>query len=130
MLQSIGSMKSAVTALSKHNSASFVQLSDQLSDTMQDDILASVHDVTRRHASLLSELTTPSERQAMKAFVQSGASLSAPQSGEIFGILGAMKESFETNLAAAQKTEAAQVQAFADLKDAKTSEIQAGTDQA
>merc|ERR1719482_168571 len=40
-----------------------------------------------------------------------------------------MKESFETNLAAAQKTEASQAQAFADLKTAKESEIAAGQEQ-
>merc|ERR1719421_1872796 len=116
-------MKGAITALSKHNSASFIQLPD---DT-QTDLMSSVAHMTRKHSSLLSEMTTPSERQALKAFVQSGAS--APQSGEIFGILGAMKESFETNLAAAQKTEADQTKAFADLKEAKSAEIQAGKDQ-
>merc|ERR1719261_2099691 len=40
-----------------------------------------------------------------------------------------MKESFETNLADSQKTEAAQLKGFTDLKDAKTGEIAAGQDQ-
>merc|ERR1719428_2776421 len=40
-----------------------------------------------------------------------------------------MKESFETNLAAAQKTEQSQAAAFSDLDSAKSSEISAGKDQ-
>merc|ERR1719301_478119 len=52
-----------------------------------------------------------------------------PASGEIFGILGAMKESFETNLAAAQKTEAEQAKAFSEMSAAKSEEVSAGKDQ-
>merc|ERR1719454_2432438 len=40
-----------------------------------------------------------------------------------------MKESFETNLANAQKDEASAQKAFEGLKQAKTDEIAAGTDQ-
>merc|ERR1719316_974143 len=40
-----------------------------------------------------------------------------------------MKESFEQNLAASQKTEAQEQTGFADLKDAKTEEIAAGQEQ-
>merc|ERR1719379_2682898 len=122
MLQSIGSMKNAITALSKHNS--FLQVPE----AERSEIITSVGTQVHKHASLISELTTPSERHALKAFVQSGAKY-APQGGEIFGILGAMKESFETNLAAAQKTEASSAQAFADLDAAKSAEITAGQEQ-
>ena len=51
----------------------------------------------------------------------------APASGEIFGILKQMKETFETNLAASQKEEMENQKAYEDLKAAKEEEIAAGT---
>merc|ERR1719456_2104131 len=53
----------------------------------------------------------------------------APQSGEIFGILKQMKETFESNLSASQKDEMANQKAYEDLKAAKEAEIQAGQNQ-
>merc|ERR1712048_792197 len=50
----------------------------------------------------------------------------APQSGEIFGILKQMKETFENNLSASQKEEMANQKAYEDLKKAKEDEIAAG----
>merc|ERR1712227_1151513 len=53
----------------------------------------------------------------------------APQSGEIFGILKQMKETFETNLSSSQKEEMANQKAYEDLKAAKEAEIAAGQSQ-
>merc|ERR1712203_131621 len=53
----------------------------------------------------------------------------APQSGEIFGILKQMKETFESNLSASQKEEMANQKAYEDLKTAKEAEIKAGQEQ-
>merc|ERR1719367_2144461 len=53
----------------------------------------------------------------------------APQSGEIFGILRQMRETFESNLSASQKEEMANQKAYEDLKAAKEAEIQAGQEQ-
>merc|ERR1719240_1561967 len=53
----------------------------------------------------------------------------APQSGQIFGILKQMKESFESNLSASQKEEMQNQAAYEDLKAAKEEEIKAGQDQ-
>merc|ERR550514_380801 len=50
----------------------------------------------------------------------------APASGEIFGILKQMKETFEGNLAASQKEEMTNQKAYEDLKAAKEEEISAG----
>merc|ERR1719229_2167345 len=82
---------------------------------------------------------THHERKAIAAFIQApqdyfDASPTfkqsyAPQSGEIFGILKQMKETFETNLSDSQKEEMANQKAYEDLKAAKTAEIQAGQDQ-
>merc|ERR1719375_2940653 len=72
---------------------------------------------------LLSEVVTPHQRKAVLAMAQGGY---APQSGEIFGVINGMKESFENNLAASQREETDNNNAFEDLKAAKTSEIAAG----
>merc|ERR1719421_1514240 len=52
----------------------------------------------------------------------------APASGEIFGILKQMKESFETNLESSKKDEAEAAASFASLKSAKEAEIKAAQD--
>merc|ERR1719487_2539644 len=51
------------------------------------------------------------------------------QSGEIFGILRQMKESFESNLSQSQKDEIANAEAYEQLKAAKEEEIAAGKEQ-
>jgi len=48
------------------------------------------------------------------------------KSGEIFGVLKQLKEEMEGELSEAQKTEAARAATFAELRTAKTSEIEAG----
>ena len=53
----------------------------------------------------------------------------APQSGQIFGILKQMKETFETNLSASQKEEMAAQEMYEGVKAAKEAEIKAGTEQ-
>merc|ERR1719484_477125 len=50
----------------------------------------------------------------------------APQSGQIFGILGQMKEDFEVNLSEAQKAEAKSKKEYETLKAAKEDEIATG----
>merc|ERR1719262_1010911 len=53
----------------------------------------------------------------------------APQSGQVFGVLKNMKESFEANLAASQREESDSAAAYVDLKSAKQDEITAGQTQ-
>merc|ERR1719235_2981869 len=48
------------------------------------------------------------------------------QSGEIFGILKQLQEEMQGQLSEAQKTEAARAATFAELRSAKTSEIEQG----
>merc|ERR1719337_670592 len=50
----------------------------------------------------------------------------ASQSGEIFGVLKTLQEEMKADLSEAQKTEAARAAAFAELRAAKTSEIESG----
>merc|ERR1719265_2339151 len=65
------------------------------------------------------------------SFVQQPASAGsyAPASGEIFGILNQMKETFETDLAEAQKDERRSQAAYEELKAAKEAEIAAAKEQ-
>merc|ERR1712008_305198 len=53
----------------------------------------------------------------------------APQSGEIFGILTQMLETFEANLSQSQKEEMENQKAYEDVKAAKEAEIAAGQEQ-
>merc|ERR1719194_336711 len=99
-------------------------------------VAASVQNAMRQHASLFAGVLTHKERRAVSAFIQSpedyfDASPTfkqsyAPQSGEIFGILNQMKETFESNLSASQKEEMDNQKAYEDLKAAKEEEIAAG----
>merc|ERR1719487_1327882 len=82
--------------------------------------------VLQKHSDVLKHVLTHSERKLVSAFVQSPQDSYAPQSGEIFGILNQMKETFESNLAAAQKDETTNHKGFEDLKMAKEKEIRSG----
>merc|ERR1719401_1995915 len=94
----------------------------------------------RKHSARLAGVLTHSERRAAMAFIQAPQDFFdaeptfkqsyAPQSGEIFGILKQMKETFETNLSTSQKEEMANQKAYEDLKAAKEEEIAAGQAQA
>jgi len=129
LLQSIGALKSAIVVLSKHHAAPEMLL----------DVAAVIQHQFKKHKDLLEEIVTPAQQKAVSAFVQAPGDYFdadptfkqsyAPQSGEIFGILKQMKETFETNLSASQKEEMANQQAYEDLKVAKEAEIKAGEEQ-
>merc|ERR1712151_10163 len=120
--------KSAVTVLSKHNS--FIQMPQ----SHRASIALTLQKAMEQHEELLKGVLTRSERKAALAFVQAPGFDSeptfkqsyAPQSGEIFGILRQMKETFEANLANSQKEEAESQKAYEELKAAKEEEIAAG----
>merc|ERR1719261_196192 len=127
MLQSISSLKSAVIALSKHHEAML-----QDSDDTYVNVVTMLHDELRKHKDLLGEVITPKQRKAIDALEKADDAVAflqtnAPASGEIFGILKQMKETFETNLEASQKEEMENQKAYEDLKAAKEEEIAAGT---
>merc|ERR1719442_238390 len=102
-------------------------------------VAASVQNTMQKHAALLAGVLTHKERRAIASFVQAPEDYFdaaptfkqsyAPQSGEIFGILRQMKETFEANLSDAQKEEMANQKAYEDLKAAKEAEIAAGQSQ-
>jgi len=123
MLQSVASMKGAITALSKHHE-SFLQVSSSERDNAVMTASVAIEAQLRRHRDLLAEVITPHQRKVVASFLQT----QNPQSGEIFGVIQGMKESFENNLAQSQREETANNNAFEDLKSAKTTEIADGRD--
>merc|ERR1719498_1580873 len=130
LLESVSALKSAITVLSKHHSMLQVPQSHILG------VAATLQHEMQKHGSLLEGVLTPSDRRMIGAFVQSPEDYFdaeptfkqsyAPQSGEIFGILKQMKETFESNLSASQKEEMANQKAYEELKAAKEEEIKAG----
>merc|ERR1719453_2189645 len=83
----------------------------------------------KRHASIIGDSISPEQRKAIKDFGKSPDAFlqsEAPASGEIYGILKQMKETFETNLVSSQKEEMTNQKAYEDLKAAKEEEIAAG----
>jgi len=129
MLGTITSLKSAVIALSKHHSASFIQAEVSTSATMEQlQVVATVKHVLHKHPDMVKQTLTLHQQKKMHAFVQNSHRGTAPASGEIFGMLQQMKESFETNLANAQKEENESQADYESLKAAKEQEIAAGTE--
>merc|ERR1740138_637808 len=112
LLQSISALKSAITVLSKHHGGSFLQVSSSHAS----DVAATLQREMRKHARLLKDVFTQSQTKVVTSFLQAPEDYFdaaptfkqsyAPQSGEIFGILNQMKETFDKNLAASQKEEA------------------------
>merc|ERR1719393_567095 len=98
-------------------------------------VAATLQHELQKHADLLRGVLTHKQRREVAVFVQAPADYFdakptfkqsyAPQSGEIFGILKQMKETFESNLSQSQKDELANQKAYEDLKAAKEEEIAA-----
>jgi len=131
LLESISALKAAVTVLSKHNEAFL-----QMPQSRMLGVAATLQNEMQKHSSLLKGVFTRSERKMVESFIQAPADYFdaaptfkqsyAPQSGEIFGILRQMKETFEANLGDSQKEEMANQKAYEELKAAKEDEIAAG----
>jgi len=117
MTLSIGSLKHAVVALSKHQN--FMQVSVK---TTVRRILKATPD------ELLAQILNPRSRAALGAFVQENGQAQPyeSQGGEIVGVLKQMKENFESNLGQAKADEAKAHAEFTALKEAKSDEIAAG----
>merc|ERR1719201_1627307 len=97
-------------------------------------VAARVKYVMDKHEKMLKHVLTHSEHRMVTAFLQSPQDYAAPgmgqsyapQSGQIFGILSQMKETFESNLSTSQKEETANQKTYSDMKAAKDEEISAG----
>jgi len=132
LLESISALKAAVIVLSKHQGGAFLQMPQ----SRLVGVAATLQHAMQSHATLLGGVITPSQRRAAVSFIQAPQDYFdaaptfkqsyAPQSGEIYGILTQMLETFEANLAQAQQEEKENQKAFEDLKAAKEAEITAG----
>jgi chromosome segregation ATPase len=118
LIASIGSLKGATVVLSKNHN-SFLQMPD---DTEAPQIAMMLRHQMHKYGDALA--ITPSQHEVLSQFIQAPAY--APQSGEIFGILKNMKETFAKNLEELQSDEKANQASFESLKEAKTEEIASG----
>jgi len=129
-IQTISSLKSAVVALSKHHeAASFLQEGTTEATMSRITMWTGLQHQLRKHQDSLKQIFTPRQRKYFGAWMQeSMGGRYEPASGEIFGMLKQMKESFETNLANSQKEETAAQKDYEDLKATKKEQIAAATD--
>jgi len=132
-ISTVGALKGAVTALSKHHEASFLQMettSAAMAQKKESKIWLQLKHQLHKQASLLEGEYTPHQKKKVFAFIQERVEHGsfAPASGEIFGILKQMKESFETNLANSQKEETQAQADYEEVKTAKDAEIKASSD--
>merc|ERR1719158_2614032 len=96
----------------------------------------------KENTAVFAGAVAPHQKQALMNLLQrpdgmlslleqpAGFQSYAPASGEIFGILKQMKESFETNLESSRKDEAESAKSYGELKSAKELEIKAATEKA
>jgi chromosome segregation ATPase len=143
VLQSISALKAAITVLSKHNSA-FLQTDTEVD--AQATVLKQAADGIQhvlqnpKNAQVLDQMISGKQQRLLESFVQARSTTTGKKmissknagtqpSGEIFGMLKQMLESFESNLSQSQKEEAESQTGFEDLKAAKDEEIAAGQDQ-
>jgi len=135
VLLSIQALKNAIIVLSKHHPGAMLQMSNR--HTL--DVATIISHEMQKHSGILEGVLTPSQKRAVAAFVQAPEDYFdaeptfkqsyQPASGQIFGILKQMKETFESNLSNSQKEELANQKAYEDLKAAKEEEIGAGQEQ-
>merc|ERR1719473_1099366 len=122
MIQSITSLKGAVTVMSKaHGESALLQVKDLLRHQ------------SKKYRRVFGESLSHKQQHAVMSLIQErSSSLSlarTPASGEIYGILKQMKESFETNMATSKKEEVQAASEYVTLKEAKTKEIAAANSQ-
>merc|ERR1719375_2207130 len=134
-IASITNLKGAVTTLSKHHEGSALLQRETLVQ-----LTAMLRQNMKTRPSLMARAVAPHQRRVLMTLLQrpdgmlslmqapAGFQSYAPASGEIFGILKQMKESFETNLESSKKDEAEAAASYASLKAAKEMEIKAAQD--
>jgi len=121
MLEAIKSLKSAITVLSKHHESSMLQESDFI------HLAADLHRQMSKFPDEFALNLLPADRRMLNQFLQApGYKSYNSQSGQIFGILKNMEETFESNLSDTQKEEQGRQSLFEELKASKEDQIEAG----
>jgi chromosome segregation ATPase len=132
LLESIAALAAAVEVLKEHQGAASLL---QMPPNSAKSVAATLQHVMQKGAPLLKGVLTHRDKRAIAAFIQAPGDYFdaaptfkqsyAPQSGEIFGILTQMKETFEKDLAQAQAEEAESQKSYEELKAAKEAQIAA-----
>jgi hypothetical protein len=124
-LEAIDAAKNAIIVLGKHNSlAQLRSAAHTLLDARVSQMVGSTR-VSKANVNVLRSFLHNAETATSFLSIP-GMQSYAPQSGQIFGILGQMKEDFENNLSEAQKSEAKAKAEYESLKAAKEDEIDTG----
>jgi len=113
-IAALENLKAAIVVLSKHEGAAFPQTAQGFLQAASPS--ADVDTVKRALKSASAFM------QAHQGYMPSYNS----QSGEIMGVLRQLQEEMQGALSDAQKTEASRAALFAELRSAKTSEIESG----
>jgi len=117
LLESTASVDTAIEELGKHNS--FLQVSKLNDPKLKEAVMRHQHlFAPKRRRVLLSLLQQPVAAESYNS-----------RSGEIFGIMKEMKETFETSLASERGEEGAALSDYNGLAAAKSKEIAAGKEQ-
>jgi len=126
-LEAIDAAKNAIVVLGKHNPslAQLRSVAHTLLDARVSQLVDNARAVNKANVGVLRSFLRNAET-ATSFLAIPGMQSYAPQSGQIFGILGQMKEDFEANLSEAQKTEAKAKAEYESLKAAKEDEIDTG----
>jgi hypothetical protein len=125
-LEAIDAAKNAIIVLGKHNSlAQLKAVAHRLLDARIGQMVGHARSVSKANTEVLQSFLRHAETATSFLSIP-GMQSYAPQSGQIFGILGQMKEDFEVNLSEAQKAEAKTKSEYEMLKAAKEDEIATG----
>merc|ERR1719272_433226 len=125
-LEAIDASKNAIVVLGKHNSLAQLRIvAHRLLDARVSQMVDNSRSVSKAKVGVLRSFLHNTE-SATSFLAIPGMQSYAPQSGQIFGILGQMKEDFEVNLSEAQKGEAKSKAEYETLKAAKEDELATG----
>jgi len=123
LLGSISSLKAAVITLDKHHKGA--SLMGKSSLTGVEEMLR--HQMAKHKMMLLGVISPTQKKIVAAGFLQQDYKPAKPPaaSGEIYGVLKQMSETFETNLEELQTKEKADAKSFLETKGSKTAEIAA-----
>merc|ERR1719353_852866 len=144
-IAALENLKSAIVVLGRHQGAAFPQVPMSFLETSSSlaSQVGSLEPWGEQESLLQDSADAPSgwsaaEVATVKNAIKTASALLqaqhaeaympsySAQSGEIFGVLKQLQEEMKGALSEAQKTEAARAATFAELRSAKTSEIESG----
>merc|ERR1719491_2200718 len=127
-MESVGALRAAVIVLEKHHT-NLLQMPKEHVNTIE----AAMKRGIEKHEPLLRDVLTSSDRDVVASLIQTGGKRRRVRgvepsystgSGQILGIIEAMKESFEANLKSSQEEEFSTNRAYEDMKEAKEKQIE------